>query len=78
MAATVGRKIKEARYAAGLTQVQLCEIADVSQGYLSQIESGARRPSLDALKKLSDALAVSDDTFLRWVDLATAKRKAAA
>lgn len=77
VASTIGRKVREAREGQSLTQVQLCQLANVSQGYLSQIESGARRPSLDALKKLADALNVSDDTFLRWIDLATSSKAAA-
>lgn len=65
----VGRKVKARRTSMGLTQAQLSEASGVAQGYLSQIESGARSPSLGALRKLRQALGIDDDTFVAWIDM---------
>ncbi|NEV61518.1 helix-turn-helix domain-containing protein [Thiorhodococcus minor] len=42
--------LKAARLRAGLTQAQMAKKMRLSQGYLSQIESGARVPSLRVLQ----------------------------
>lgn len=70
MSTRIGDKIKTKRLDAGLTQVQLADASGVPQGYLSQIERGKRRPSLDALRKLRDGLGVSEGEFIAWVDAA--------
>jgi transcriptional regulator with XRE-family HTH domain len=55
--ATVIRRLREAE---GLTQEQLAKQADVTQGYIAQLESGLKKnPSLPTLKKLARALGVS-------------------
>lgn len=48
----LGRRIKAARLAAGLTQAQLAA-PEMSPAYLSRIESGARRPDLRVLVRLA-------------------------
>lgn len=78
MASTVGDKIKAKRISNGLTQAGLSEVCGVPQGYLSQIERGERRPSIDALRKLRDALGVKDEEFLRWIDLMPSRGRAGA
>ena len=69
----VGRRIREARASAGLTQEQLAEKADLAVSYVGQIERGLRDPSLKALNSITDALGLdlfqvfapdaSDDAF---------------
>jgi transcriptional regulator with XRE-family HTH domain len=49
----LGRRIKAARVAAGMTQLQLAA-PDISSGYLSRIESGDRRPDLKLLVRLAE------------------------
>ena len=44
--------LKEAREAKGLTQVQVCKKAKISQTFLSQVESGGKNPSPAMLKKI--------------------------
>lgn len=67
---SIGQKIQARRKESGLTQVQLAEVSGVPQGYLSQIERGIRRPSLDTLRKLRVGLGLRDSEFLSWVDAA--------
>ncbi|MBA8819450.1 transcriptional regulator with XRE-family HTH domain [Ochrobactrum sp. P6BSIII] len=42
----------------------LADAAGISAPYLSQIESGAREGSLDALKKIAEALKVKIDKLV--------------
>ncbi|MGM0535208.1 MAG: helix-turn-helix domain-containing protein [Pseudomonadota bacterium] len=42
----------------GLRARDLAEKAGISQGYLSEIESGKKSGSLDVLKRIADALGV--------------------
>jgi transcriptional regulator with XRE-family HTH domain len=51
--------IKKLREDQGLTQAALAKKIDVTEAYISMIESGARKnPSLPTLKKLARALGV--------------------
>lgn len=53
---TVIRKLREAQE---MTQEQLAAKADVTQGYIAQLESGMKKnPSVDVLKRLARALGV--------------------
>jgi DNA-binding XRE family transcriptional regulator len=48
----------------GLTQQQLADKAGLSKPYVSQIESKARVPSLDAMKRIATALGTDVDALL--------------
>jgi transcriptional regulator with XRE-family HTH domain len=52
----IGKRIKEARKEAGLTQEKMAEILDVSIGYVSQVERGTTKISLDLLGAVSSIL----------------------
>jgi transcriptional regulator with XRE-family HTH domain len=59
MARRLGQMLKALRQRRGLTQDQLAQIAGYSKGYISLLESGARKnPSLPTLKRLAKALKV--------------------
>lgn len=62
----IGDYIKELRNKRELKISKLAELSDVSQPYLSQIESGKRKPSLDIIRKLADALE-TDFYELAWI-----------
>ena len=47
-----------------LTQATLAEQARLDKSYLSQIESGRKRGSVEVLKRLADALAVDLDDIV--------------
>lgn len=50
----VGRRIKELRKAAGKTQDDLAEALMVSVGYVSQVERGVTKASLETLCEIAD------------------------
>jgi transcriptional regulator with XRE-family HTH domain len=58
LAIRIGKKIRELREAQGITSEQLAYENDLSKGYLSLIENGKRRPSLEVLEQLAKALDV--------------------
>jgi transcriptional regulator with XRE-family HTH domain len=61
-AAAVGRRLKEARLAAGLSQRQL-SFPGCSAAYISRLEAGDRVPSLQLLRKLAAKLN-ADEQYL--------------
>ena len=52
----LGRALKAARKEAGLTQVQLAELVDLSDRTVRDVEKGAGGVSLGAALKIVDAL----------------------
>ena len=58
--AAVGRRLKEARLAAGLSQRQL-SFPGCSAAYISRLEAGARVPSLQLLRKLAAKLNADEE-----------------
>ena len=54
----LSRKIRFLRQSQGLTVGQLAEKSSFSKGFISQVENFRVTPSLNALKRLSDALGV--------------------
>lgn len=50
--------LREARQAAGMTQEDLAERADVSVRFISFLETGKRQPSLSAIAAVSAGLGV--------------------
>jgi transcriptional regulator with XRE-family HTH domain len=60
--AAVGRRLKEARLAAGLSQRQL-SFPGCSAAYISRLEAGDRVPSLQLLRKLATRLD-ADEQYL--------------
>ena len=57
-------KVRACRLAAGLTQEQLAERADISQGMVAHIEAGRRTPSLEVLHRIARALGVQAGELL--------------
>lgn len=58
------KKISQRRKLQGLTQTQLSERVGITQAFLAEIEKGRKRPSLEVLEKLCDALSCSADYLL--------------
>ena len=56
-----GKALRAAREAAGLTQRQLAEKADVADKYLSRVEVGAATPSIFVASKFAAALGLPLD-----------------
>ena len=57
-------KIRLLRTAQSLNQTQLAELVGITQPFLSDIEKGRRKPSIEVLQKLCDALGCSADYLL--------------
>jgi transcriptional regulator with XRE-family HTH domain len=56
---TRNRIIQQLRKAKGMTQRDLAAKAEITQGYVAQIELGKKKnPSLDVLRRLAEALDV--------------------
>ncbi|WHZ17101.1 MAG: hypothetical protein OJF52_003953 [Nitrospira sp.] len=64
----LGRRIRELRLKAGLTQEQLAERADLHPTYLGSVERGERNLSLNNLDKLAGALQVPLHSLLDFQD----------
>ena len=56
----LGRRIKEARKAEGLTQEKFAEMIDIATEYMSRIETGASRPSLALIEKISGVFGIEE------------------
>lgn len=56
-------KLKEARKRIKMTQVQLAEKCNVTQGTVANWERGAREPDIDTIKMISTILHVPVDYF---------------
>jgi transcriptional regulator with XRE-family HTH domain len=65
--AAVGRRLNEARLAAGLSQRQL-SFPGCSAAYISRLEAGARVPSLQLLRKLAAKLNADEEYLATGVE----------
>ena len=63
----IGKRIKNARTALGLTQEVLSDKISVSTNYLSKIEGGHEKPNLEMLGKISAVVDVSLSELLTGV-----------
>ena len=61
--AMIGKRLKESRRTAKLTQEKVAEAADITTVYLSKIENGKVTPTLDTL----DAVCAAVDADLGYV-----------
>src|SRR5688500_14612497 len=66
-AIAVGRRLKEARLAAGFSQRAL-SLPGCSSAYISRLEAGDRVPSLQLLRKLALKLGVDEEYLARGVE----------
>lgn len=60
----LGKRIREERLKAHLTQEQLAEFSDISLSYMGQIERGERKVTLETLLRICKCLKVSVDFLL--------------
>jgi len=61
---SVANRIKNQRTKLNITQTELARVAKLTPAAISQFESGVRKPSFDALSKLSKALKITTDYLL--------------
>lgn len=60
----IGSRIREERTKRYLSQLKLSELADISPQYLCHIETGRKRPSLQTLINISEALRIDINVLL--------------
>ena len=60
----IGRRVKEARRRKQTTQAELAEQTDMSVSYISHIETGKKKASLESLVRIANALGVTVDYML--------------
>ena len=60
----IGIRIKETRNQQGTSAEELAELADLSSVYISYIENAKRKPSLESLVKICNALGITLDELL--------------
>jgi len=62
---SIGVRLKESRLISGITQEQLAEKVGVNTSYISDIERGAKFPSMSLFIKIVDVIGASADYILR-------------
>lgn len=72
-ASTLGDRVRAARHEAGLTQGQVAG-AELTKGFISQVETGQVRPSIRSLQLIASRLGRPLDYFLGDEPLADGKR----
>lgn len=65
---TVGNRIRHFRLQKRLTQEELAFQVETSAAYISNIESGKKRPSLQKLAQISEVLGVTINDFIYEAD----------
>ena len=60
----IGISIKETRNQQGISAEELAELANLSSVYISYIENAKRKPSLESLIKICNALGITLDELL--------------
>ena len=64
MKKTFAKKLKEARMAVGMTQVELADAMGVSEGTIGNYEMGIRVPDANAISRITTALGVTASYLL--------------
>ena len=72
----IGRSVREMRLARELTLDQLSGLTGLSTGFLSQVERGLSRPSIDAARTMAQALGVTIGWFFQASSQAEGKEGA--
>jgi len=59
-----GQNVYRLRTRQGLTQEQLCELAEIDRSYVQRIESGSSNPTVEVAVRLRKALKCTWDELL--------------
>lgn len=60
----IGKRIQEVRKQQEMTQAELAALADMSDSYISYIETAKKQASLESLVRISNALGITVDELL--------------
>ena len=74
---SIGRKIRDARKNAGMTQVELAKATNLSRSYIGDIEKDRYNPSVSTLQAIANALGVSPGELMGSDDPASAPASSA-
>jgi transcriptional regulator with XRE-family HTH domain len=55
----LGKRIRALRVEKGWSQVEMADLLAMNRGYLSELETGKRDPSLSVLKTIADGLSIT-------------------
>jgi transcriptional regulator with XRE-family HTH domain len=55
----LGKRIRALRADKGWSQVEMADLLGINRGYLSELETGKRDPSLSILKTIAEGLSVT-------------------
>jgi transcriptional regulator with XRE-family HTH domain len=55
----LGKRIRALRTERGWSQVEMADLLGINRGYLSELETGKRDPSLSILKTIAEGLSIS-------------------
>jgi transcriptional regulator with XRE-family HTH domain len=61
----IGKRIRELREKAGITQQKLAEIAEVSSVHMSKVETGIALPGVEVVVRIANYFGVTTDWILR-------------
>lgn len=64
----LGVRIRTLRKAAGLTQEQLAEVADISVNFIGYVERGQRAPSIKTLEQIAQALNIRPKDLFEFLE----------
>jgi len=64
----LGKQLRKARLAAGLTQEQLAFKADVSRNYISMLELDEKSPTVQVLLRICAALGVRASAIIARIE----------
>ena len=71
----VGKVIQRIRETKGLSQEVVSGLADIGRTHLSAIERGIRKPTLETLFRLADALDIKASTIIQEIELEITKEQ---
>lgn len=60
----IGKRIQEVRKQQAMTQAELAALTDISDSYISCIETAKKQASLESLIRISNALGITVDELL--------------
>lgn len=63
-----GAEVRRLRLKRGLSQEALAEAAGLDRTFISMIERGIRKPTLDSSKRIADGLGLSLNELIRLVE----------
>lgn len=67
-AIVVGRVIQECREERGLSQEVVSGLADIGRTHLSAIERGVRKPTLETLFRIADAMKMLPSELVKRIE----------